>query len=463
MKAENALLRGAGKRVRHKPAGGAAPWFGFARRTRGTTGPPKDDVMGVQVNRIEKEFILSRLQQQGTVVSVHGDKKESPFMIDSLADESITLAQAEPGQNAFERKERIRVFFDFQNSYYTFDSQVLARTEKGLEVGNPKSIYRDPQRKYERIKLAGIKLFFMFEGDKVELDFPKTDTFTLVEAPEYSSSFNPSRIGDMTAAFRTSLQGRISDLTIVMYRDRTPATFEERLTVKLGKALWIPSTAEDLPLNDPGFSGNIIVKREVEDFLAVTGTPPYLVRSEATNLTAMKAKNGVTAELMCPILYHEYAVGYIHLVNTRPRTERFGRELLEEVVQFSRVLSYSLEINGYYLEHARGQIEHTAPVIDISASGLLFAAGGTELERKIDLFHDLRLHLEIEGRKLVLGTRIMRKFKDADSSYFAAQFMDVPERDFTFLYEFLYGKPFSEEAHKTWEGGSPPPPLAPPP
>jgi len=416
--------------------------------------------MGVQVNRIEKEFILTRLQQEGVVVSVHGDKKESPFLVDSLSEESLSLAQAEPGRNAFERKEFVRVFFAFQNSYYTFDSQVLACTEKGLDVSNPKSIYRDPQRKYERIKLTGMKLFFMLEGDKVELDFPKTDTFTLVEAPEYSPDFDPSRIGDMTASFRTSLQGRVDELKIVMYRDKTPADFEERLAVKLGKTLWIPSTAEELPLNDPDFSGNIIVKREVEDYLAATGTQPYLVRSEATNLVATKAKNDVTAEIVCPVLYHEYAVGCIHAVNKRPRTERFGREVLEEIVQFSRVLSYSLEINGYYRQHMRAQVEHTAPVIDMSASGLLFTAGGTDLEKKIDLFHDLRLHFEIEGRTIVVGTRIMRKFNDADHSYFAAQFMDMTEKDFSVLFEYLYGKPFSEEANKTWEGGSPPPPLA---
>jgi hypothetical protein len=416
--------------------------------------------VGVQVNRIEKEFILTKLMEQEAAVSVHGRKKEALFRIESFGDETLSLRRAEPGAEEFEPRETIRVFFPFQSNYYTFDAAVEERTENGLAVTNPKSIYRDPQRKYERIKLRGVRLFFYLEGDKVELDFPKTETFTMVEKPEYSASFDPTRIGDLIASFRSSLRGRVSDVKIVMYRDKAPSTFEERLTVKLGKALWIPSTEEDLPLNDPAFAGTVIVKQEVEDFLAATGSPAYLVRSEVANLLYMKTKANITAELVCPILYHEYAVGYIHAVNRRPRAERFPQELLQEVVQFSRVLSYSLEANGYYRQHLKGRVEHDAPVLDMSASGLLFAVPGAEIEKKIDLFHDLHLHLEIEGRSLVIGTRVMRKFKDAERSYFAAQFLDVPEGDFNFLFEFLYGKPFTEEAQKQWEGGAPPPPLS---
>jgi hypothetical protein len=198
------------------------------------------------------------------------------------------------------------------------------------------------------------------------------------------------------------------------------------------------------------------VKREVEDFLAAGGTAPYLVRSEVSNILYMKTKNNITAELYCPVLYHEYAVGYIHACNRQPREEKFAKELLLQVIQFSRILSYSLEIQGYYRQHQKGRVEHNVPVIDMSASGLLFAASA-DLDKKIDLFHDLPLQMEVEGRSVAIGTRVMRKFRDAERCYFAAQFLELGEDDRNFLFEFLYGKPFSEEAQQRWEGGAPPP------
>ena len=38
--------------------------------------------------------------------------------------------------------------------------------------------------------------------------------------------------------------------------------------------------------------------------------------------------------------------------------------------------------------------------------GLTPPTAGAELEKKIELFNDLKLHLEIEGRSLEIGTRV---------------------------------------------------------
>jgi hypothetical protein len=415
--------------------------------------------MGVQVNRIEKEFILTNLIHQKEEVSVHGHRKETRCRILSFTEELLVFQNAEATNIAFSRDEDVRVFFAYHSNYYTFASRVTAWSDGELTVLNPKSIYRDPRRKYERVKLAGIRLFFRLEDDKPELDFPKTETFTMVENLEIPDSVDPRGIGELIASFRASLQGTASDHRIVMYRDQKPQTFEELITVKTGKALWIPSTDDDFPLNDPGFSGNVIVKKEVEEYFADTGTPPYLVRSEISNLLYTKAKSGVLSEVYCPILYQEYAVGYIWVVSKKPGTTLFDGDFLEYVVQFSRVLSHSLEVNGYYRQARKTEVEHDLPVIDVSASGLLFAAASPELDTKLDLFHDMTFRMDLGGRSVSLGTRIMRKFNDGANHYFAAQFLDVKDEDLNFIFEYLYGKPFDGKAQAAWEGGAPPPPF----
>jgi hypothetical protein len=58
-----------------------------------------------------------------------------------------------------------------------------------------------------------------------------------------------------------------------------------------------------------------------------------------------------------------------------------------------------------------------------------------------------------------VGGRIMRKFRDAENTYFGVLFLKLAEEDFQFLFHFLYGKEFDPSLEGRWEGGAPPPPL----
>ena len=52
-----------------------------------------------------------------------------------------------------------------------------------------------------------------------------------------------------------------------------------------------------------------------------------------------------------------------------------------------------------------------------------------------------------------------RKFQDGERSYFGLQFLSIGPEDLAFLFEKLYGHPYSSEEDARWEGGTPPPPL----
>ena len=413
--------------------------------------------MASQINRIEKEFIFKNMQKQLVELSLHGYHLELTCLLKDFTEERLTLKLLEKTKKSLQREQGLQFFFAFQNNYYTFETKVISHTAEILIVENPRFIYRDPQRKYVRLKLTGLKVFFLLEGEKVELEFPKTETFVLTGKPEYADDFNPESIVKLINTFRTYVKDKVTEHRIVMYRDKSPQSLEERLLIKTAKAFWIPSTEEDLPLHDPDFLGNIIVKKEVEDFLMSSGTPKYLVRSEIAHLLDKKAKSNVFSEIYCPILYQEYAVGFIYLINRKPRNEKLSSELLKYVLQFSRVLSYSLEINGYYRQHRKADVQHQALVIDISAAGLLFATSEETVYKKINLYNDLDLNIFLEERRVVFSSRIMRKLQDNKNYYFGAQFMKASDDDFHYLFEFLYGKPYTTEAANLWEGGTPPP------
>ena len=103
--------------------------------------------------------------------------------------------------------EEVRVFFYLKNNYHTFATRVLEVAPDRVVVQQPPGVYKNLQRKFERVKLQGsIEVSFSLHGTKVELNFPKSDRFNPVEPPEADATFDPRRIQEVVKAFRTRMR-----------------------------------------------------------------------------------------------------------------------------------------------------------------------------------------------------------------------------------------------------------------
>src|SRR5208337_3958741 len=102
-------------------------------------------------------------------------------------------------------------------------------TPDHVVVSQPPGVYKNLQRKFERVKLNGsIDVSFSLSGTKVELNFPKSDRFSPVEPPEENVAFDPRRIQEVVRTFRVKMETLCSDNKIIMLRDRMPRLWEER-------------------------------------------------------------------------------------------------------------------------------------------------------------------------------------------------------------------------------------------
>lgn len=422
--------------------------------------------MGMQVGRIEKEFVFKVLVDEGAQCDVHGSQKEARCRFAGADEQTVSLAPAGEGDAGgvlplFAPGEEVRIFFYLKNNYHTFVTSVREGSATALVLERPEGVYKNLQRKYERVRPRGdIEASFSLSGRKIELNFPKTERFSSVEPPQTSDEFDPHRIHNLVVAFRRKMESMASSNAIAMLRDKLPRSWEEKVVTRLGKSLWIPSTEEDFPARDPFPDERVITKAELVRLEEESGAQPYVITGKLGNILYEKLqKKDIFSEMYCPILYNEYAVGTVRVWNTGSRRERLGKNVLEYVHQFARVLAYSLVRNGYFQAEASGERRYEAPIIDMSASGLLFAHTNADLGRELLIHTDLELTMRLEGRVIPIGARIMRKFKDADSVYFGALFLRIDPEDFAFLFQFLYGKPFDPIYGDTWEGGAPPPPV----
>ena len=416
--------------------------------------------MGTQVGRIEKEFVFKALVDDATPCDVHGAGKEAQCRFSHVTEERLEMIPLSGPLPGFQAGEEIRVFFYLKNNYHTFSARLLEAGADKMVVQHPRGVYKNLQRKYERVKPPeDLHVSFSLKGTKIELNFPKSERFSEVEPPEAAATFDPRRIQTLVRAFREKMSTLVSDNRIVMMRDRLPRAWEEKVMVRLGECLWIQSTEEDFPAKDPFPDERVITKGALIRLEEESGAAPYIITGKLGNILYEKSKKGVFSELWCPVLYNEYVVGYLHIWNTMERKNRIGKDLVEYSWQFARMLAYSLVTNGYFKAENASERRYEAPIIDMSASGLLFAHNSGDLNKELLVHTDLDLTMRVGKRIFKVGSRVMRKFRDAENNYFGVLFLKVEPKDFMYLFEYLYGKPFDPVYEGVWEGGAPPPPL----
>jgi len=418
--------------------------------------------MGVKVGRIVREFLFRGLAEQQLEMKLHAHRRELAGRTAAVKPDRIEVEITSGDPGAFAVGDHVRAYFLYRNNWHTFSTQVLESGEGRVALEIPEGVYKNPQRKYERVAIGQeAEVYFTLKGQRIELNFPRTTRPLPAEAPmEVRENFDFGSLDQLHKSFRERTEKAVSTSRIVMLRDKVPEKYEEKLIADLGKMLWIPLTEEDWPAKDPFPDERVILRRDLVKYEESLDRPAYVITSKLGNILYEKQKKGVHSELWCPVLYESYIIGYVYLANLEERKERISKELADWVWEFAKVLSYSLQLSGYFTSGQQvTERRYESPIIDISAAGLLFAHPRQELSRDLLVHTDLDVIVRFPERRLSIHARVRRKFQDGERSYFGLQFLSITPEDLAFLFQKLYGRPYSSEEDGRWEGGTPPPPL----
>jgi PilZ domain len=417
--------------------------------------------MGVKVGRIVREFLFRGLAEQRLEMKLHAHRRELAGRTAAVKPDRIEVEITSGDPRSFAAGDPVRAYFLYQNNWHTFSTRVVESGEAMVALEIPEGVYKNPQRKYERVAIGEeAEVYFTLLGQRVELNFPRTTRPLPAETPLVREDFDFSSLDKLHKSFRERMERAVSTSRIVMLRDKLPERYEEKVIAALGKMLWIPLTEEDWPSKDPFPDERVILRRDLVKYEESLDRPAYVITSKLGNILYEKQKKGVHSELWCPILFESYIIGYVYLANVEERKERISKELADWVWEFAKVLSYSLQLAGYFTSGTEvTERRYESPIIDISAAGLLFAHPRQDLARDLLVHTDLDVTVRFPERKLSIHARVRRKFQDAERSYFGLQFLSIEPEDLAFLFQKLYGRPYSSEEDSRWEGGTPPPPL----
>jgi hypothetical protein len=196
---------------------------------------------------------------------------------------------------------------------------------------------------------------------------------------------------------------------------------------------------------DPYPKKRLVTRDIIKRFLESSGVAPDYSDDAAAHFVKSKFDRGILSDLWVPILFQNYIIGYIHVWTTKPERPHLDYGILETLYQFARVLSFSLKINGYFEAGRLKNEPFEGNIIDISASGVLFAYPLSSLSGSLLLDTELLVKISTAKRTVNAMAKIVRYFKDYTMGYFGCRFLDMAPEDIRFLFEFLYGRPFTDK------------------
>ncbi len=408
--------------------------------------------MATPLKRIEKEFMLGAARDEGTPILLLAGSGEWPVKIRAVESDFITFSHGMPLKLI---RQGLRYEFRFveREQALAFRARTIEIKETTLTVEMPSTVYRNLERRYSRRPPpAELKVVFSFMGERYELSYPVTREYEALAQPAVSKDFDPNDIRGLVRSFNEKTEEKVSDRAIVMFKDRSPETMEERVIARTGRSLFLATTAGGLPDIDPLPKPRIVTRGVFAEWLREEGFPAEQALDELARFERGVREAGILSELLVPILFQEYVIGYVSLVNKTEGREPFDLAMLETFHLFAQILAWSLKINGYFKGAPKKAPGFSARVLDVSAGGLLFANESKDVDSSLRPDARIDILFTIGERRLKASAIVRRTWKEGNQNYYGLEYDQIQPEDFRFLFETLYGRPFTDADGFSVEG-----------
>jgi hypothetical protein len=258
-------------------------------------------------------------------------------------------------------------------------------------------------------------------------------------------NLDPSNFGSLLEQIGAWVKDKADGHKLVIFKDTPLSEPEEKLLAETGKAIYLPSTQVSMLSSDPYPKKRLVTSGMLKRYLESTGVSPDFVDDAAARFVKSKFNSGIFSDIWVPILFQVYVIGYIHVWINKPGKPPLDYEILETLYQFARVLGFSLKANGFFDAGKLKNEPFEGQVIDISASGLLFAYQSSSLAETLAPNTELLIKISTAKRTVNASAKIVRHFNDVSIKYFGCRFLDMAPEDIRFLFEFIYGRPFTDK------------------
>jgi hypothetical protein len=323
--------------------------------------------------------------------------------------------------------------------------EVSSFKDEHIVTNEPEFLYKNLDRSFSRVSIPyDLQVQLTFLGDRYSLSYPKVTEYENGDWGEFMKNIDPKNLSGLVEQMAVWIKKYASNYKLVIFKDTKPSTTEEKLLAETGKALFIPSTLGKFPNQDPYPKKRIITEAIFKRYLESTGVDLMFVDEACIRFIKQKNGSGILSDLWVPVLFQEYVIGYIHLWIDKEGLLPFNFEVIDTLYQFAKILANSLKVNGYF---ETGKIKNDSfegKIIDISASGFLFTYHNSSFASTLLPDAELSVQLKAPNRIVNANAKIVRRYTDNVQVYFGCRFAHMEPEDLRFLFEYIYGKPFTD-------------------
>jgi hypothetical protein len=402
--------------------------------------------MATPIKRIEKDFLLKLLYDEQIPIVYLNNRVEYTLTLEKPTKAEIYFRSNRiiPGLRA---RRKMNVMFTFWDQVIYFSTEIISFRDEHILAVAPEFLYKDLDRAYLRVPAPlDVKIQFLFSNGRYSLAYPKIQQFEReLSLEQIAKNIDPKNLSGLIGQFAEWIKDFANGHRITLFKDVKPASIEERLIAETGKTLYLVSTENgSLPQTDSFPKKRLVTEDIFRRYLESTGTDPGFLDDAVRQFIRAKADAGFLSDVWVPIQFHQYVVGYIHIWVTDDTKVRFGDDVLDTVFQFANIIAFCLKENGYF---DSGRIRNelfSGKIIDISASGMLFAYPHSVISSFLLPESELMTMIITPNRSITVNTHIVRRYKDSVQGYFGCRFVDMAPEDTRFLFEFIYGRPFTD-------------------
>ncbi|MDR2617415.1 MAG: PilZ domain-containing protein [Treponema sp.] len=400
--------------------------------------------MATPIKRIEKDFLLKVLYDEQIPIMYLKNRTEYVLTVEKPTKNQIFFKADRPVAGLKIRK-KIDLMFDYRGQVIIFAVEVSAIKDEHIVAEAPEFLYKNLDRSFSRVSTPqDLQVQFTFLGDRYSLTYPKVAEYESGELGEMVRNVDPQNLSGLIDQMAAYIKGYANGYKLVIFKDVKPASHEERILSETGKTLFLPSTLANFPRSDPYPKKRIVTEDMFKRYLESTGVDLSYVDDACTRFIKTKFDSGVFSDAWVPVLFQEYVIGYIHIWINKEGKLPFDYGVLDTLYQFAKILAYSLKVNGYFETGKLKNEPFEGKVIDISASGLLFAYPHCQLSSALLPDSELSVKLITPRRTVNAHARIVRRYRDNSQGYFGCRFLDMEPEDLRFVFEYIYGKPFTD-------------------
>ena len=397
--------------------------------------------MSNKISRVEKEFIFNFIIKNKVKVEIKcpdGETTEAFLLEQNIKEIKIELLFVP--ESLKEYNAEITVFFYFQNTHHTFKTNIIKIQGMYAIIKNPDNLVRNLQRKFERILINGkYSIEFEIQGDIIPLNYPTTKISYFPEKAPINADFSNVNIEEILKKFKDRMNSMVSANRVRLIKNYTPQTIEEKLTIHYGKILYIANSHTDLITKQIDNNFEIITKNDWINYeKEINKTEPVNLNKVLSNYLMEIAKKDIFSEVVIPILYRNYVIGLIYLVNNHKNSNPIDTRIINYAYQFSRIASYSLKQSGYFKEEEGEKEKFLIPVYDMSPGGLGLIVDSDIYEDKLLLDHNYKVVIHTENRDIRILVKLVRKIQKLSNHIYGFMFLEIKKEDFDFLQKLLY-------------------------